>query len=210
MRIIIAANTKKAELLNNYIKGSEFLYLKDITNKLSDNKYFNNVIILPCFIYKGYEYDNAVIKIKKLYPNAKILPPLISSQYDYYTVRKILKKSKDDIFCIHSCKNITIKDSALWKIGKSTDKIIKYIQKNNFHKVNINLILIDSLYHLSNDIPILLNELSSNNIVYKIKMYSVLDNENIRYMLTEKIKKYSKKYSDKNGGNILWKQIMQH
>ena len=208
MRIIIAANTKKAELLTSYIRESEFLYLKNITDK--SKKYFDKAVILPCFIYKGYEYNNAVSKIKKIYPNAKILPPLISSQYDYYAVRKILKNNKNDIFCIHSCKAIPIKDNALWEIGKSTDNIIKYIQRNNLYKVNINLILIDSLYHLSNDIPVFLNTLSSYNIAYEIKMYSVLDNENIRYMFTEKLKKYSEKYSNKNGGNILWQQIMQH
>ena len=124
MKIVIAANAKKAKILCSEIKNTDFLYLKEFPQK----RHYEKVVVFPCFIYKGHEYSAAVKKIISVYPNADVLPPLISIEKDYFLLKEILGAKSSDIFCIHKCKSIEISDDVLWKLGESPDIIVRRLK----------------------------------------------------------------------------------
>ena len=124
MDIIIAANSDKPKILADKIKNAVFLNLNEMPDT-ADNK---KVLVLPCFIYGGYEYRKAVLKISEIYPNAEVMPPLISDIDDYFNIKDLLKDEENDIFRIHGCKLLDICDEALWIIGDDSTNIISYIK----------------------------------------------------------------------------------
>ena len=125
--IAVIAASDKAKVLADRL-GGVFL------STLPDTVSYEKILVLPCFIYGGYEYLRAVGKIKNIYPNADILPPLIRSENDYYVIKKLVSQSESDIFCIHKSKALDISDKKLWKTGESDETILKHIKEKGLIK----------------------------------------------------------------------------
>lgn len=192
MKIIIAANTKKADILCDRLKNAKFLYLKEVCATIN----YEKTIVFPCFIYNGYEYDNAVKKIKRIYPNAHILPPLISREEDYFKLKYMPDIADNNIFCIHKCSAVDIEDDRLWKIGDTPENIVQYLKKRNFKTAELKLLFMDTHYHLKNDIPHLITELKKHGIESKITLHSVLESEDVLDYIVKIIKREADIYGN--------------
>lgn len=186
MQIIIAANTGKAAVLAEKINNAVFIDLKNIGHPIK----YKNALVFPCFLYKGHEYEKAVSSIKNILPDAVIMPPILRSEKDYFILKSIISQCEKDIFAIHKSKALDINDEMLWCMGDDPEKIIKTLKAKGINAACLDLLFINSVYHLKKDIPEFIQRLHENGISCKIGQYSILENKKAVNYIVKRITEY--------------------
>ena len=145
---------------------------------------------MPCYIYGGFEYKRAVGKIKTVFPNADILPPLIRNEDDYFEIKSLISASERDILLIHKSRALDITDTAIWKIGESDNRILEYIKTYGFTKIRLYMLFIGTKFHYENDILPFIKKLESIGIKCEIKMHSIFESEKIINYIIKRTREY--------------------
>ena len=202
--MIIISAFDRAKLLADRLGGVFFNI-----NALPDTVCYEKTLIMPCYIYGGFEYKRAVGKIKTVFPNADLLPPLIRNEDDYFEIKSLISASERDILLIHKSRAFDITDTAMWKIGESDNRILEYIKTHGFTKIRLYMLFIGTKFHYENDILPFIKKLESIGIKCEIKMHSIFENEKIinyiikrtrEYEIDGKTEKIAQNTADKGNG----------
>lgn len=183
--MIVTAASDRARVLADRL-GCGFLNINSLPDKVS----YEKISVFPFFIFGGFEYARAAEKIKAVFPNADILPPLIRDRRDYFKIKSLVSQSESDIFVIHKSKAADIADAALWKIGESSERVLEHIKTRGLTKIGLYMLFVDTKFHYENDILPFAEKLKNYGVECEIKLRSVLESGKIIEYIIKRTREY--------------------